>query len=600
MTRRRTASAWLVLIPVLPAWGQSVIVTDGHAGLPSDWSHRSVVFAEPQSESQRQAIAAEPRYSLQTMRRLLLQFEPEFRLDEAPPDDGGDEFSSGVRRDWNEAIGSSAYTLSSPTYPAKYSFNVASPTPDCTKDYVVYTLPVAATTDFNVIAFNNLYVNSTGSGLCAGTVPTVLFAYNGSQSTGTLSTAPVLSLDGTQIAFIEKSTGAQFHILKWHAGDKSATFPKPFNAAHLANCATNGGVAPCEYSVTYSTATSTLGSPFIDYAGDTAYVTDDKGNVSAIHPVFGATPAKPPAVVTGFPVNVSTAKLTAPSFDSVSKNVFVSDTSKIFYVRTGATSSGACLTGAPPCAGKTNVVISTGSGVGTTQEAPIVDSTNGTVFAFGWSGPPYNGAIIVQSNTTLAVRNVANISGTTGGSTATTIFSGTFDNAYFNNPTTGKLYACGENNGNHFGTLWAAGFASATAIKTGTASFGPLNLTTATIAGAASPCSSLTEVFNQAAGKDFLYTGITSKCAFGGSAAGCIFAFDITSGFPTTAAAKFSSNSGSSGIVIDNVTGSLTSATNLYFLTRQPQGTGSPCTVYTGGTNTTGNCAIKLTQSGLN
>jgi hypothetical protein len=592
---RRLASFACTLLAVLPAAGQGIFTTaDGRAGLPWDWSQSHVVFPAPESESVHRQIEADPRYALQGMRRRLRQYAPE--------DLGPSTNFQYLRPDWNEAIGTSTYPDTSPSYPAKYSFNVSNPTPSCSNDYVVYMLPVAATTDFNVIAFNNLYVNSAGNGLCSGTVPKVLFAYNGSQSTGTLSTSPVLSLDGTEIAFIEKSTGAQFHVLKWVAGQFLATgFPKPFNSAHLANCATNGGVAPCEYSVTYSASTSTLGSPFIDYTTDTAYVTDDKGNLSAISPVFTATPAHPPAVVTGYPKNLSTAALTAATYDSVSGNVFVADTSKLYYVRTKATSAGTCLTGtATPCVGKNTVTYAANAGVGKTLEAPTVDSTNGTVFVFAWSGGTYKGATIVQSNTTLSVTNVANISGATGNSTATTLYAGTFDNNYYNNPTSGKLYACGENNATHFGTLWAVGFTNATTMKTGTASFGPLNLTTATVSGANSPCSSLTEVFNQTSGRDYLYMGVTSNCAFGGSATGCVLAFDITSGFPTTALAKFASNSGSSGIIIDNVSGSLTSATNLYFLTKAPQGAGSPCNVYTGGTNTTGNCAIKITQSALN
>jgi hypothetical protein len=78
---------------------------------------------------------------------------------------------------------------------------------------------------FNVVAYNNLYTNSTSNGLCPGTAPAVLFAYNASQNHGKLLTSPALSLDGTPIAFIENASSAQLHILKWDAGDKSAAFP---------------------------------------------------------------------------------------------------------------------------------------------------------------------------------------------------------------------------------------------------------------------------------------------------------------------------------------------------------------------------------------
>lgn len=558
--------------------------------LPYDWSHRHVVFPAADSREQHAAIEKDVRFHLQQLKRSYRQFDLESAESQAA--------SNQLQRDWREAVGDTAYHVHRPTYPAKFTFDVANPTPNCANDYVVYTLPHAGAGKFNVVAYNNLYVNSTSTGVCPGSTPAVLFAYNASQDAGKLSTSPALSLDGTQIAFIENASAARFHILKWRAGDKSAAFPKPYNSTALANCATNGAVAPCEYSVTYSTTTAKLSSPYIDYTGDTAYVSDDAGHVSAIHPIFKATPANPPKVVTGYPLTPDTGVMTEPVFDSVSGNVFVASPTKLYYIRTRTGSAGTCAWGSPPCVGSGSQTISAGAGAGSTLEGPIVDSTNGWVFAFAWSGDSYKGAVIVQSNTTLSVLNVAEISGA-GDSTPTKLYAGTFNNAYYNNPATGKLYACGENGAGHFGTLWAAGL-TATGLKTGTAGFGPLNLTTASVSGAKPVCSSLAEVYNQTAGKDYLFAGVGANCAFGGASTGCIFSFDITSAFPATALANFPSPGGSSGIVIDNVTGSLTSATDIYFLTREPPGAGTPCTVYTGGTNTTGNCAIKLTQSGLN
>jgi hypothetical protein len=557
--------------------------------LPNDWSHRHVVFSAANSREQQAAMEKDARFHLQQLKRSYQQFDLEAVAVQAE--------SNQLQRDWREAVGDTAYHVRRPTYPAKFSFNVANPTPNCANDYVVYTLPHGHEGKFNVVAYNNLYVNSADTGVCSGTTPRVLFAYNASQKGGKLSTSPVLSLDGTQIAFIEDSSSAQFHILKWQAGDKSATFPKPYNSSALVDCASNGAVAPCEYSVTYSTTTARLSSPYIDYTSDTAYVSDDAGHVSAIHPVFTATPATPPKVVTGYPLTVGTGVMTEPVFDSVSGNVFVVDPTTLYYIRTGIGSAGTCASGSPPCVGSGRQTISEGAGAGSTLEGPIVDSTKGWVFAFAWSGYSYKGAIIVQSNTTLSEQNVAFISGA-GDSTPTRLYAGTFDNAYYNNPTTGKLYACGENGAGHYGTLWAAGF-NFTVMKKGPAGFGPLNLTTASVPGGGPVCSSLAEVYNQTAGKDFLFTGVRKDCAFGGDPKGCVFSFDITNSFPSTALANFPSPGGSSGIVIDNVSGSLTSATDIYFLSRKPLGAGAPCTVYTGGTNTTGNCAVKLTQSGL-
>ena len=77
---------------------------------------------------------------------------------------------------------------------------------------------------------------------------------------------------------IENSSSARFNVVNWKAGQvNTTTFGKPYNSSVLPNCATNGAVAPCEYSVQYSSKKSaSISAPFVDYAaGDTAYVTDD-------------------------------------------------------------------------------------------------------------------------------------------------------------------------------------------------------------------------------------------------------------------------------------------------------------------------------------
>jgi hypothetical protein len=570
--------------------GRSPAAQNSSYSLPSDWSQRHVIFPAAATADRQAAVEQEARFHLQQLRRSFQQLD----LESSDAEPAADQ----LERDWREDVGEGAYTQNRPTYPAKFSFDVSNPTPSCTKDYVVYTLPRGLSQNFNLIAYNNLYVNSSATGLCPGTTPTVLFAYNASQSSGKLSTAPALSLDGTQIAFIENSKPAQFHVLKWQAGDTFPKFPMPYNPSPLANCATSGS-APCEYTVNYGQASALFSSPFVNYATDTAYVTDGSGHVSAIYPVFTATPANPPQVLWSILIPGYSGTLTAPVYDSVSGNVFVVDATKLYYIRTSAGSAGTCSSGSPPCVGGASQTINSGAGTQATLEAPIVDSTNGWVFAFAWPGGTYKGATIVQSNTTLGVLHVAQISGTVGNSAPTSLYSGTFNSAYYNNPESGLLYACGGNNGGHVGALWAVGFNSSGMIP-GQPRYGPLPLTTASVPGQVSVCSSLAEVYNQTAGKDLLFTGVTADCAFGGAGTGCVMSFDITNSFPTTALATYPSPGGSSGIVIDNVSGSLTSATDLYYLSTQPPGAGAPCTVPTGGTNTTGDCAIKLTQSGLN
>jgi len=479
------------------------------------------------------------------------------------------------------------------SYPAKYSFDVSNPAPNCTNDYVVFTLPVATANAFNVIAFNNLYVDNYGTGACPGEAPSVLFSYNASQNNGPINSSPALSLDGTQIAFVENAGTARFNVLKWHSGDVSSTFGEPSNSSPLADCATNGDVAPCEYSVVYSAGGATLSSPYVDYATDTAYVTDDSGVVAAISPVFGGGQ---PAVK--YSVSVPSSRtMTPPVYDSVSKNVFAADSGgNLYYIRTGSASNGNCASGSPPCLGWPTLNVAANKQV---MEAPLVDSTSGTVFVFSNSSPDGANSSVVQTTTTLSVSRVATI-GPTGNQN---VFAGTFDNNYLNSPSTGLLYACGTNASN-VPQLYAITF-SGTSMNTGPAAYGPLNL-----AAGQTSCSPLTEVFNQLSNaadepafsprifepsQDELYLSVANNCARF-ITVGCVQFFNITSGFPSgTAWSPVAEAGGTSGIIIDNVSNGASgnlSQTNIYFVTQGAQ-------LCTGGPGGLTNCAVKLTQTAL-
>jgi len=82
----------------------------------------------------------------------------------------------------------------------------------------------------NLVAFNNLYVNSAGTGYCAGlTAPPFCLPINHHGQRGRILTSPVLSLDGTQIIFVESVSGnpgsSIFHALTWTAGQGGLTLP---------------------------------------------------------------------------------------------------------------------------------------------------------------------------------------------------------------------------------------------------------------------------------------------------------------------------------------------------------------------------------------
>jgi len=560
----------------------------GRIGVPRDWSHSHQILPQPATYERLTEIQADPRYwhqaqtaATRTVERRELPRQSvsshASALDTTPA-------PTGVLPDvdWGESLGTAALTYTNlNSYPAKYSFNVANPAPDCTNDYVLFTLPTATSTRFNLVAFNNLYVNATGTGSCPGTLPKILFAYNASQNGGPLNSSPSLSLDGKQIAFVESATASQFHVVKWRSGDVSTTFGNPYNAAKMANCATNGAVAPCEWSVTYSTGKSTLAAPFIDYTNDVAYVSDDIGKVYAIKPVFGGGA---PAVAWSVSISGSTL-MTPPVYDSVSKNVFVADAAgKLYYIRTSSAASGTCATGSTPCLGSPSLTVSSGAAV---VEAPTVDSSNGKVYVFARSSPAGGNSSVVQASTTLGSTSVA----TMGPAGSQIVYGGSFSNNYYNSPATGMLYVCGTNSSN-IPQLYGISF-TGTTMNSGAAAKGPLALATATAA-----CGPVTEVYNQSLSKDELYVSVTTRCT-STITGGCMRQFDITSAFPTAATNTVAETGGTLGIIVDNVQNKLhsnASETNIYFVTRSSQS----CSKHTDGTATaTSSCAVKLTQSAL-
>jgi hypothetical protein len=607
------------------------------ASLSTDWTHKHVIFSAPSDPDVAEKVQKNPRYWQQQIRRMGPRAADLERGESQAVEvlsDAGTDANSGKKknrkkvktkrfnrkRDWSESVATSALTLNpnkGVTYPAKFAFDTSNPTPNCLNDYAVFTLNQHNSSSFNIIGYNNLYVNGDGSGLCNSalvTAPTALFAYFASTAGGQLQTAPVLSLDGTEIAFIEDSSSSQFHVLRWKAGNVNSTFASPFNATTLASCVTTSDVPPCEYTVQFSSHNADISAPYVDYGTDTAYVSDNNGAVSAISPVFTATHSNPPAIVSGFPLSPSGSTMSPPVYDSISGNLFVGDQGgNLFYIRTANSTKGTCVSGSPPCVGKSSLSGTAALNVSSKDilDAPIVDSSNQTVYVFSNSDPGNTNSAALQTDTTLSFLNEAKAGSNGGGQN---VFSGDFTDPYFTSPSTGLLYVCGNAGSNP--ELFAISFGGAgctaagspiscctgngtgNCMTTGTASFGPLDLSNASTS---TQCSPITENFNSDTGKDQIYVGVVACAGFGGiaSTVGCIQAWDVTSGFPAsdTPAAIAPESFGTSGIITDN-TSSQSAAkvnTNIYFLTQGAQS----CPDYNGTTQTGGNCAVKLTQSGL-
>jgi hypothetical protein len=235
----------------------------------------------------------------------------------------------------------------------------------------------------------------------------------------------------------------------------------------------------------------------------------------------------------------------------------------------------------------------TGAAAGVITDPIIEDVGTGMIYIFSGG----NGSVPHVTQVASTLTGTAVVVGVGSGSAGNSqIHSGDFSNAYWTSPSTGLLYVCGEQTtaGNVGPALFAIGFTGNT--MNSTVADGPLALTTtATTAG---QCSPLAEVYNPnqgASGTDWLFAGVPANCAFGGNAAGCVMAFQITSGFPAAAFATGAETGGTSGIVADNVS-TLGQTSSTYFTTLGSPGAGA-CTNEPAADSTT--CLVKRTQAGL-
>ncbi len=614
----------LVLAAVVFSGEQAPISPAYRVPLLQDWTHRSLIYSAPRSILQNLQIQQQPRYVQQFLRRNVSSRQPI-----GPPifDPIGilRRGTNGLQRDWGIAVGSNA-TVGQGNYPAKYVFNVNA-APSCANDYVVFTTNLGAGLD--IYAVNNLYVNSAGTGYCAGlTNPTVLWAYHvQSQTNGTSNTSPVLSFAGDQIAWVEGSqaggNSAALHILKPNIGGTGqGTIAAPTTPTASANagayhtCVTTTA-GPCLLNLPFANGRDDSGnglnispsSPFYDYPYDILYVGDDGGFLHKFTGIFLGTAAE--VTSGGWPVGMLPAdtnpELGSPVYDDTSGNVFVGDfQGREFYVRVAAGSAGTCNAssngGNPPCVGSTTYT--DGDTTNTKITAPpIVDSTTQRVFVFfspnNNAGP---GAYVGQENTTLSLATPVTVNVGTG--TAWRLNQGTLDNLYYTSDTglgtgTGYLYFCG----NDGATGADANFALLQRIAVTDGTLGnTVDATHWLASNASSRSSPVSEFFNTTTGVDYLFFGVEAGGAATACAGnGCVYALTITNGTlavpPAAGTGAMNSSGGASGIIVDNDSASA-GAASLYF-TWRVNGTGAP--YLCNGTALNGSvCAVKLTQSGLN
>lgn len=644
-----TVKPRLSLSPVLPfAAMLACVISSSGAGPPAtsaahtvieDWSHHHLVFSSPgeMEEAFRNGnldrwlkITNDARYRLQQLKRQAaakqtLEIAPQDSESSPPEETEGDpprdffahtpseqlprglirvpqdaagvevpSYPGAIRQkrvggalhsDWSEDMGSGA-SAGLGVFPAKFSFSVA--TTNCGSaaqpDFVVYNTNLAGSSgQASIIAYDNLYQG------CGGQVPSVYWAYN---TGGAIATSVVLSLDGSQIAFAQSTSGAaSLVILKWAAStSESASSPMTLTStSSYRNCS-----APCMTSIAFSGGANDSGSsPFYDYTpgSDTLYIGDDSGMLHKFTGIFSGTPTE---VTSGqWPVSVSTQPLGGPVFDNVSGNIFVGDYLPVSSSSTCEMSGCGFLysvTASGAIAGKSSL-LDYQFGV---VDSPLVDSSAQTVYAFVGA----DGSRACSSSQQCAGVFQFPTSFTSGGGTEATVgpgfdflMSGSFDNKYFTSSSgvpTGHLYAVG-NTGLANNTLYQIAINSN--VLSTSAVVGP-ELANNFANSYISPGLPITEIAN--GGHDYLfvsvlYFGLFTNCD-DNRGNGCVLVFDVASGTinasttPVTATAEAG---GTSGIVIDN-TSSFSGASNIYFTTLGNQACPTP--------GTTGGCAIQLSQ----
>jgi hypothetical protein len=498
-----------------------------HIGAPQDWSQRHIIFSRDALLQHPDLISQEPRVLHQAMQRWQGRYSsvvPGVDMTEAPAASGSNQV------DWSVTLKG---RLSPNMFPSKFSFDLGAP-PSCQNDYVVYGTNSVGVTggNANLVAFNNLYAGT--GGLC-GSAPTVLFAYNITTVTGVgrISTSPVLSLDGTKIAFVESVGGtapaAIFHVLTWIAGQGGISIAADPGAAMT--------------SLTFSpTKTDTASSPWVDYLSDVAYVGADDGKIHKITGVFKGTPTE---VVGGtpWPVTVSTnLHLTPPVLDNRLGLLMVGSANGNLYqidTTTGALKSLAV--------GDKNALPNHGI-----LAPPIVDVTNGTTFVVSSNGVNSSGGnsgVLVEADTlSLTELARANIGLASASGTSVNLYQPAFSDSYFTDPSTGVVRLCGTGDLDITPFQYAFSFTGRT-MQTTTPAF-KQQLVTSTLAR----CTGWTEVFNPkigVGGTDFFFFGLDQDCTAPGNGPtdGCVVARTSDSPILT----KQPVVGGPTGIVIDNV-----------------------------------------------
>jgi hypothetical protein len=502
--------------------------------LPTDWSHQHLIFSRPASAEMEPLLAEDPRYLQQAYRRAQGLRLPTESVDGGASSllsfqvDGLNNNTGGL---WSENLGNNA-SPGPGIFPAKFSFDstVANCAGTANPDFVVYSTGLSGTaTQASIVAFDNLY-----AGGCTAPVPRVYWAYNTSgASSGKILTSPVMSLDGSQVAFVQTNgAGAgTLVLLKWKAST-TETVGAPGTPALAATAALyRTCAAPCIWTIPLisggTPTDDTTSSVYVSYSDDIGWVGDSGGYLHQFTGIFKGTPAE---AGTPWPVLLRPANphpATSPVFDRVSNKVFVEDT-------LGGLFSAVANTGVVQVSSRVDF----GTGF---VESPVVDSASGHIYVFSSS----DGSTNCAGGPCSAVDQFHNyfLGGDTGNEVTVgnskavgpnPMYIGGFDSAYFSsypNPE-GNLYVCGNTGGAP--TLYQIPFINGFLPASGKATV----ISTVSTAASTAACSPVIDVVNPnliTGSEERLYLSPQNNgrlAACGGK--GCLESFIVTPWLPST------------------------------------------------------------------
>jgi hypothetical protein len=523
----RLAVSLTVLVTV--GWvlaGQAAKPVRHRTSLPTDWSHQHLIFSHPSTPEKAARAIADVRYRQQVQRReqtlaLTTRSEDPVLANIRRRHLTHQATTKNFKRDWSENLGSGA-SAGAGNYPAKYSFDTTTAFCDAATapnqpDYVVYSTGLAGSVaQASVVAYDNLYNG------CSGTTPLTYWAYN---TGGQVLTSPVLSEDGTQVAFVQTSGGAaSLVVLKWTA--HLGTPGTPVTLVPVLPSAYSVCPAPCMTEVALHDGSNNplddvTSSAFYDYTNDVAWVGGQFGWLHKLTGVFKGTPTE--VATGGFPVHVSPGtSLSSPVYDRPSNSIFVSDSGG-FLSRVDATSGAITQSAVLDASGRQIMA------------GPIVDSAAGVVYTFATDDGSTNcldptahpvgcaGVFQFPTNFTAAATGAeATIGSSNVAKSPNPLFLGAFDSAFFSSTgggRTGNFYVCGNTGG--IPTLYQVPIVSG--VMSSSTVVVPL---TNTVSAA---CSGVTDVPNPNQPKlpsERLFVsvaddGVSSPCAAGG----CVLSF---------------------------------------------------------------------------